>query len=101
MHKLVRFIADEVVNSRHLEFYLTWIHTILRNYGTLFESPSMQMAESLRAIIRAVSLHEAEILKMCDENEFLLSFLNDQGLRASAVSCDTISEKVEGDIGKS
>ena len=39
----------------------------------MFDNASMQVKESLRLLIRAVSLHEAEILKICDENQFILS----------------------------
>ena len=31
--------------------------------------------ESLRSLIRAITIHENEILKMCDHNTFSLSFI--------------------------
>jgi hypothetical protein len=38
----------------------------------------MPYMESLRALIRAVSVHEKDIMKMCDENLFSLEFLCSQ-----------------------
>ena len=34
--------------------------------------------ESFRALIRSISIHEKDILKMCDNNNFVLSFLESQ-----------------------
>ena len=34
--------------------------------------------ESFRALIRAISIHEKEVLKMCDNNQFVLNFLESQ-----------------------
>ena len=78
LQNLIKFLGNEIVSSRHIEFYLTWVNVLLRTYGSLFDSASMQLKESLRVMIRAVSLHEAEILKICDENQFILSFLDEQ-----------------------
>jgi len=76
LHFLFRFLAEEITLSVHLEFYLTWSLALLKEYGALLDSSSMQMMESLRLMTRAVSIHEAEILKMCTENRYILSFLS-------------------------
>ena len=89
MRDLLRFLAEEIVASVHIEFYLTWVSTILKQYGGVFEISSMPVMESLRSLIRAVSMHEAEVMKMCDENQYILSFL------CSALSGDVCD--VEGD----
>ena len=67
----------------------------------MFDNASMQVKESLRVLIRAVSLHEAEILKICDENQFILSFLDQQkhGFNDDSGSIklpiDTVGENIE------
>ena len=43
----------------------------------------MRIAEALRALIKAISLHEKEIMKMSDENQFTLEFLSSQFVSSS------------------
>ena len=43
-----------------------------------------QYMESIRALIRAVSRHEKDILRMSDENIFALSFIQAQRMRPSS-----------------
>eukprot|EP00596_Hydrurales_sp_CCMP1899_P003442 CAMPEP_0119050586 /NCGR_PEP_ID=MMETSP1177-20130426/70734_1 /TAXON_ID=2985 /ORGANISM="Ochromonas sp, Strain CCMP1899" /LENGTH=830 /DNA_ID=CAMNT_0007029157 /DNA_START=526 /DNA_END=3015 /DNA_ORIENTATION=+ len=75
---LLRFLAEEVLSSRHVEYYLKWCWVILKTYGSLLSADSMPYMESIRALIRAVNMHENEIMKMCDENLYSLEFLSSQ-----------------------
>ena len=62
--------------SRHVEYYLKWCWALLTTFGKLLHGAhSMSHQESFRALIRAISIHESEIMRMCDENYFNLSFL--------------------------
>ena len=75
---LMKFLADELVSSKHTEYYLQWCWEIIRAYGQLLQSDSMPYMESLRALIRVVSNYEKEIMKMTDDNQFSLAFINSQ-----------------------
>ena len=58
---LLKCIADQVLTSRHIEFYLTWSWEIMLNHGTAMQRMSdLQYLESIRALIRAVSVHEKQ-----------------------------------------
>ena len=73
-----RFLAEEILISRHVEYYLQWCWSLLRTHGSALQGDSLPHMESLRALIRAVGSHEKEIMKMSDENAFSLEFLSAQ-----------------------
>jgi hypothetical protein len=50
--------------------------------------------ESIRALIRAVNMHENEIMKMCDENLYSLEFLSSQ-LEKVKDDNDTSGESID------
>jgi hypothetical protein len=81
-----------------VEYYLRWCWALLTTYGKLLQgSDSMSHQESLRALIRAISIHETEILKMSDDNHFTLSFLTSQcGMDISGTDTETVGE-ISGD----
>ena len=66
--------------SRHIEYYLQWCWQVLHAHGAALSSTLNSMAhlESVRALIRAISAHEREVMKMSDENLFSLHFLVSQ-----------------------
>eukprot|EP01036_Dinobryon_divergens_P026386 gene26386-35026_t len=74
IRELLSFLAAELDVSRHLEFYLRWCWEIIQTHAAT-------MHHSIRALIRAVSRHEKDILRMSDENIFALSFIQAQRMR--------------------
>ena len=72
----MRFLADELVYSRHIEFYLQWCSAILTFFGPFLQADSVQFQASLRALIRAVGGLEREMQAHCDLNQFNLDFLS-------------------------
>jgi periodic tryptophan protein 2 len=91
LRDIIRFIANELASSVHLEFYLQWTHEILQNYGKILNSDSMPYRESLRALLRAISIHEKEIMRYAEDNHFTLNFITSQ------LSGDDINEVDVGD----
>ncbi len=81
------------VASRHVEYYLQWCWAVICTHGPILQSAvtAMPLMESLRALIRAVSLHEKEIMRMSDENQFTLSFLSSQLADTTKVSQEVVS----------
>lgn len=57
---------------------------ILREHGSALQRDSMIHQESLRSLVRAVTTHEKDIMRMCDENQFSLTFLQQQLEQAAA-----------------
>jgi len=73
------------VASRHTEYYLHWCWNLLHTHGAVLLTVLNSMAhlESVRALIRAISTHEREIMRMSDENVFSLRFLTSQMVECS------------------
>eukprot|EP01041_Mallomonas_annulata_P006791 gene6791-13750_t len=72
---LLRFIAEELSKSCHLEYYLIWSKILIQTHGQSLLKDSLPFQESFRALIRAVSQHDKVILKMSEENQYQLNFL--------------------------
>lgn len=92
---LLRFLAEEIASSRHLEYYLTWTWAVLRTHGEALSSTlaPMTVQQSMRALIRVVTAHEREFVKMCEDNLFMLNFLATQMQSASvAETADSASD---------
>jgi len=100
-----RFLAEEILISRHVEYYLQWCWNLLRTHGTL-QGDSLPHMESLRSLIRAVGSHEKEIMKMSDENTFSLEFLSAQctstnhynATATAAIGNDDVDDEDDDDI---
>jgi periodic tryptophan protein 2 len=81
LKELLRFLAEELTLSRHIEFYLRWCWELLRSFGPTLQADagrSMAHKQTLRALIRSISMHERESIRMADENGFYLQFLCSQ-----------------------
>lgn len=72
-----------------------WCWYVLNTHGAALSSSLNSMAhlESIRALIRAVSTHEREIMKMSDENLFSLSFLTSQMVERTSEELSKDSEE--------
>ena len=66
----LRFLADELVHSRHIEFYLRWCGAILTFFGPYLQADGVPYQASLRSLIRAISGLEREIQAHSDLNQY-------------------------------
>ena len=73
---------------------MRWSWELIREYGKVLQTAMspLQYMESIRSIIRVVSMHEKEIMKMSDENSFSLAFL------ISQISQITQNNEIDNDI---
>ena len=100
LRDLLRFLAEEIVQSRHVEYYLMWCSQLLLVHGAVLQSDSMPHQESLRALIRALTVHEKEIMRACDQNQFSLSYLVSQLAQSSVAAAGRgDGEAAAGDAG--
>eukprot|EP00981_Chlorochromonas_danica_P009320 scaffold2613_cov159-Ochromonas_danica.AAC.7 len=78
---LFRFLADQISSSQQLGYLLHWAVGLLRLHGSYLLQTSranLALAESLRSLLRACTLHEKEILRIAQDNLFSLSYLRGQ-----------------------
>ena len=58
----------------------------------MFQGDPMTYLECFRSLIRAISVHENEISKLCDENRFQLSYFL---IRSQQVALEDAQAKVD------
>ncbi|KAK7044745.1 periodic tryptophan protein 2 [Favolaschia claudopus] len=75
---LLRFVAEHLAQSPHLEFDLLWANTLLMAHGRLLRDRSAEYASVFRILQKALTDCEQSISKICDENVSTLSYLLDQ-----------------------
>ncbi|RXW14310.1 hypothetical protein EST38_g11542 [Candolleomyces aberdarensis] len=75
---LLRFVAENLEKSPHLEFHLTWSNTLLLVHGRYLKERSGEYASVFRVLQKGLSDSEQSISKICDENSSTLSYLIDQ-----------------------
>lgn len=75
LKRLMELLAKKIDASPHLEFYLQWSLALLNTHGTkLRDEPSDFMA-TLRALQKSIARHLNDLAKICDDNQFTLSYL--------------------------
>jgi len=94
---LMRFLADELVTSRHMEFYLAWVSALMTFFGPFLQSDPVPYQAALRSLVRAVGGLEREIQRGADDNHHMLNFLQSQRpfLEALQQQADEESGEVE------
>lgn len=75
--KILKFIASELESTRHIHFYLLWIETILTKHGAKINS-SLQMP-ILLMLQKNMQKKYDDISKICDFNQYTMSYLKKLG----------------------
>ncbi|KAK7205455.1 WD40-repeat-containing domain protein [Myxozyma melibiosi] len=73
--QLLRFVATTMEDSPHVEFYLRWIDALLTSHGLFLKSHRIEFAAEIRAVQKVVGRVQKEIVKVSDENMYLLQYL--------------------------
>jgi periodic tryptophan protein 2 len=93
----MRFLADEVVSSRHVEFFLSWVQALLNYFGQFLQGDPVPYQASLRALVRAVGVIEKDIQRAVDDNHYMLQFLQTQSDFLAKEAETTTTKAVEDD----
>ncbi|XP_006463359.1 hypothetical protein AGABI2DRAFT_186957 [Agaricus bisporus var. bisporus H97] len=75
---LLRFIAEHLERSPHLEFDLIWVNTLLMTHGRMLRDRSGEYASVFRMLQKGLGDFERTISKVCEENSSTLRYLIDQ-----------------------
>ncbi|KIM91497.1 hypothetical protein PILCRDRAFT_810776 [Piloderma croceum F 1598] len=76
--QLLRFVADHLERSPHLEFDLVWANALLMAHGRYLRERSGEFASVFRALQKGLNDFEQSISRLCDENTSTLLYLMDQ-----------------------
>ncbi|KAF7318872.1 Small nucleolar ribonucleoprotein complex subunit [Mycena chlorophos] len=75
---LLRFVAEHLARSPHLEFDLLWANTLLVAHGRQLRDRSAEHASVFRVLQKALVDFEQSVSRLCEENISTLSYLLDQ-----------------------
>ncbi|KZT60952.1 WD40 repeat-like protein [Calocera cornea HHB12733] len=75
---MLRFVADHIEHSPHMEFDLVWVNAVLAAHGRTLRDHSNEYASVFRAMHKGISDFERMIGKLCDDNMFTLQYIIDQ-----------------------
>ncbi|KAH7912190.1 quinon protein alcohol dehydrogenase-like superfamily [Hygrophoropsis aurantiaca] len=75
---LLRFVAEHLEKSPHLEFDLVWVQAVLMAHGRFLRDRNGEHAPVLRAVQKALGDVAGSISSLCDENTSTLLYLIDQ-----------------------
>lgn len=98
VEKCIRYIAICLENTKHVEFFLTWAHTLLQQHGvTIKNSMSLNSVNSaLRLLQRNLMKHFDDVGKLCDYNKYYLELIKVTGCKEKSAHVNS-SEDVDID----
>lgn len=63
--KLLPFLADQLENSAHLQFYLRWCTLLLTFHGTVMKQRASSLMAPLQHLQKSILQKQADLGKMC------------------------------------
>ncbi|KAL4246695.1 WD repeat PWP2 family protein, partial [Abortiporus biennis] len=77
---MLRFVAEHLEKSPHLEFDLLWANALLAAHGRHLRDRSGEYASVFRMLQKGLMDSEQSISRLCDDNSSTLSYLIDQSM---------------------
>uniref|UniRef100_A0A1E1XQK7 Putative wd40-repeat-containing subunit of the 18s rrna processing complex n=1 Tax=Amblyomma sculptum TaxID=1581419 RepID=A0A1E1XQK7_AMBSC len=75
VEKLLNFVGAKLETTTHVQFYVTWVVTLLKGHGEALKERSQNIMATLRTVMKNVGLRHAELSKVCDHNRYLLRYI--------------------------
>ncbi|CAN7995425.1 unnamed protein product [Ixodes hexagonus] len=75
VEKLLAFLGGKLESTTHMQFYVEWIVTLLRQHGEVLKERSGKVMATLRTLLKNVTLRHTELAKVCDHNKYLLRYI--------------------------
>lgn len=75
VEKLLAFLGGRLESTTHVQFYVEWIDSLLRQHGEALKERSGKAMATLRTLLKNVTLRHAELAKVCDHNKYLLRYV--------------------------
>ena len=80
LERLMQFLSKVMNDSPHLDFYLEWCLSLLQIHGQHIDKHRGSFMRALRALHKIVQVRHDDLGRVCDENKYLLAFLEDQAM---------------------
>ncbi|XP_049791974.1 periodic tryptophan protein 2 homolog isoform X1 [Schistocerca nitens] len=95
VEKMLKFLAEMVESSRHLEFYLIWVQTLLTLHGQRLQNPSSHSTVTSFLIRLQKNLNKKyqDLMKICDFNKYTIRVLQNvaEHREKAALALETLS----------
>ncbi|XP_071951728.1 periodic tryptophan protein 2 homolog [Antedon mediterranea] len=75
VRKLLAFVAKQLENSHHVEFYLDWCQALLLEHGPSIKVESSSVMALLRTLQKSLTTRRDELSKLCDSNTYTLQYI--------------------------
>jgi periodic tryptophan protein 2 len=79
LERLMNFIANTMIDSPHLEFYLQWCLELLKTHGIYLQKHRQKYMRAFRTMSKILQTKFDEWRTLCDHNRYTLDFVLDQG----------------------
>mmetsp|Transcript_6215 Transcript_6215/g.8957 ORF Transcript_6215/g.8957 Transcript_6215/m.8957 type:complete len:210 (+) Transcript_6215:780-1409(+) len=79
LERTLQFIATQMEESPHIEFYLKWCLEVLQTHGMHMEKHRGSFMRAFRSLHKVVQTRHDELKTICDENKYSLAFIQNQG----------------------
>lgn len=101
LSRLLRFVAVQADESRHLEFNLVWIEALLSRHGRWMRDNRGSLEAELRSVEKAVRRIQGELARLADDNVYRVEYLLGMPkVKGEEVGLKRLAFEVEeGDIG--
>ena len=76
VEKCLKYLVVFLEDSKHIEFYLNWIHVLLQNHGVMLKDTNHSSLDSiLRSLQRNLTKHLDDIGNLCEYNKHMLAYI--------------------------
>ncbi|CAG8482711.1 6342_t:CDS:2 [Diversispora eburnea] len=73
--RLLKFIAEHMEESPHIEFHLLWISKMLSTRGKYLKLHSNEFSSTFRLLQKAIGKIREDISKLCDDNKYMIKYI--------------------------
>jgi len=80
LEKLLYYMSKFMAESPHIEYYLEWCVQLLSSHSQYLTKNHTHFMRSFRSLFRTVKTHNDDLVKVCDENKYMLEFIMEQSL---------------------
>ncbi|CAN2387804.1 Dip2/Utp12 Family [Pristimantis euphronides] len=105
VERLLVFLASQIENSRHLQFYLIWAHELLMQHGQKLKSRSVSLMPAIHSLQKSIQGHFTDISKLCDWNRYNMRFAiclsKQRGVKRTAAEHDSDMDSEVESMGDS
>jgi len=96
LERLLTLMSGSVKSSAHVQFYLTWIQSLITHHSLTLRKNSMRMLSTMRSLHGSLSEQYSSISRICQGNYYELGFIAKQKAKNPRIDTQLLAAKSEG-----